>query len=392
MRIGLTCPYDWDVPGGVMAHIRDLSEELARIGHEVSVLAPAGPDAILPDYVVSAGRPVPLRVNGSVARITLGPGPVREIRTWLRNGQFDVIHVHEPLNPSVSGLAVWAARGPIVATFHASVERSRLMTAGAALAQTVLEKVGGRIAVSEKARQTIVEHLGGDAVAVPNGVNLAAFSSKDRLPDIPDDGNTLLFLGRIDEPRKGLAVLLEAMPAIATRRPGVRLIVAGPGDVDAVRAEMSPDLAARVQFLGMVSETDKARAFRSADVYVAPHTGGESFGIVLLEAMASETPVVASDLEAFSLVLEAGRCGELFPNGDVAALADSVIRVLEDRDYAAALVAEGTRRAARFDWRTVAREVLEVYDAVRQPGVIVTEDLRGQLVGRLAGFGRGGRE
>jgi phosphatidylinositol alpha-mannosyltransferase len=108
--------------------------------------------------------------------------------------------------------------------------------------------------------------------------------------------------------------------------------------------------------------------------------------------MASETPVVASDLEAFSLVLESGRCGELFPNGDASALADSVIRVLEDRDYAATLVAEGTRRAARFDWRTVAREVLEVYDAVRQPGVIVTEDLRGQLVGRLAGFGRGGRE
>ena len=384
MRVGLVCPYDWSAPGGVQAHVRDLAVALQRLGHEVSVLAPCDDDIELPPYVVSAGRAVTLSYNGSKAKVAFGPVTTRRVRRWLRNGRFDVLHVHEPLSPSVSILSCWSARGPVVATWHSSMQRSRALAAMYPLAQTALEKVSARIAVSEAARQTLVEHMGGDAVLIPNGVDCSAFGGVDPLPGWPGEGHALFFIGRIDEPRKGLPVLLEALPAIAARHPGVRLLVAGPGDVEEFRESLSPDLASRVEFLGLVSEEVKARAFVSADVYVAPNTGGESFGIVLLEAMASGTPVLASDIEAFRRVVDGGRAGATFANEDPADLARVAIGLLDDAEERARLSREGLRRAQEYDWETVARRVVEVYDAVTVTGERVTEDFRGQLVGRLS--------
>jgi phosphatidylinositol alpha-mannosyltransferase len=252
------------------------------------------------------------------------------------------------------------------------------------LVQTALEKVSARIAVSEAARQTLVEHMGGDAVLIPNGVDCSLFGDAEPLPGWPGTGGSLFFIGRIDEPRKGLQVLLEALPAIAERHPGVRLLVAGPGDVEEFRENLAPDVAARVEFLGLVSEQDKARAFVSADIYVAPNTGGESFGIVLLEAMASGTPVLASDLEAFRKVTADGRAGASFVNEDPADLARAAIALLDDADERARLVTEGLLRAKEFDWETVAARVVEVYEAVTVTSEKVTEDFRGQLIGRLS--------
>ena len=311
MRVGLVCPYTWDVPGGVQAHVRDLAVALQGLGHDVSVITPADDEAPLPPYVVSAGRAIPVPYNGSVARLAFGVLSLGRVRRWLRDGGFDVVHVHEPAAPSLSLLATWAADAPLVATFHTSVTRSRAMAAAYPILQTALEKISGRIAVSEAARRTLVEHLGGDAVLIPNGVSVASFVDSPPLPGWPGPAGALGFLGRIDEPRKGLPVLLSAFEALAGDRPGLRLLVAGPGDVDEVRRELPEPVRDRVVLLGLVSDADKARMLRSVDVYVAPNTGGESFGIVLLEAMAAGTPVLASDLEAFRAVLDDGRAGRV---------------------------------------------------------------------------------
>ena len=235
MRIGVVCPYAWDIPGGVQNHVRDLAEHLIRLGHEVSVLAPADDDASLPDYVVHAGRAIPVPYNGSVARVNFGFLSAARVRRWLHDGDFDVLHVHEPSSPSLSILACWAASGPIVATFHTANQRSRAMAAAYSILMPTLEKISARIAVSEYARRTLVEHLGGEAVVIPNGVDVGFFANSEPNPDWitqPGEGGTLAFIGRIGESRKGLATLMEAFPRIAAARPGVRLIVLGGGDVD----------------------------------------------------------------------------------------------------------------------------------------------------------------
>ncbi len=372
MRVGLVCPYTWDVPGGVQAHVHDLATALIALGHDVSVITPADEDSPLPSYVVSAGRAVPVPYNGSVARLAFGVLSLGRVRRWLREGSFDVVHVHEPAAPSLSLLATWAADVPIVATFHTSVTRSRAMAAAYSILQTALEKISGRIAVSEAARRTLVEHLGGDAVLIPNGVQVANFASARPLPDWPGAGGAIGFLGRIDEPRKGFPLLLEAFQLLAERRPGVRLLVAGPGDTEEVRKSLPGELRSRVRMLGLVSDADKARMLRSVDLFVAPNTGGESFGIVLLEAMAAQTPVLASDLDAFRVVLDDGDAGATFPTGDARALAQVAGALLDDPERRARLAANGARRALVYDWSTVALDIVRVYETVARTSPPVT--------------------
>lgn len=385
LNVGIVCPYSWDSPGGVQYHVRDLRVALLREGHRVSLLAPAEDETALPEYVTSTGRPIAVRYNGSVARLNLGIRSTRRVREWIRGGDFDVMHVHEPLSPGISAMALLAAKGPIVATWHSSIEKSRALSAGFYIAQTVMEKTRGRIAVSELARRTLVDHVGGDAVLIPNGVDCANFADAAPFEGWPGPGRALFFLGRLDEPRKGLPVLLNALPAVVERYPELRVLIAGPGDSEDIVKKLPPELADRLTFLGLVSEDDKVRAFHSADIYVAPNTGGESFGIVLLEAMASGTAVVASDLEAFRRVLDNGRAGTHFRNGDSADLARAVCQVLAD-DAARERTNEIARqRAWLYDWGRVTREIVDVYRSVRIPGEKVTEDLRGQFVGRLAG-------
>ena len=383
MRIGLVCPYDWDAPGGVQVHVRDLALEFMRTGHDVQVLAPAEDGTMHPDWFTPGGPSRAVSYNGSVARLAFGLGPTRRVREWIRDHDFDVLHVHEPLAPSLSALAVWAATGPIVGTFHSSMERSRMLAAGNALAQTVLEKVRGRIAVSEFARRTVETHVGGSAVLIPNGVDCAAFRDRTPMPGRPKP-DSLLFLGRINEPRKGLQVLMQALPLVAASIPGVTLLVAGPGDQEKALADLDPAHHHRVEFIGYVETDDKPRVLRSATVYVAPNTGGESFGIILTEAMASGIPIVASDLPAFKSVLNGGAAGALFANGDARSLADKLIAVLRDEEYRNRLIAGGNEHVQSYDWPRVAREIMDVYESVMTADVGVREDLRGQLVGRFA--------
>ncbi|MGW9174957.1 glycosyltransferase family 4 protein [Streptomyces decoyicus] len=374
MKIGIVCPYAWDVPGGVQFHIRDLADHLIRLGHEVSVLAPADDETPLPPYVVSAGRAVPVPYNGSVARLNFGFLSAARVRRWLQHGAFDVIHIHEPASPSLGLLACWAAQGPIVATFHTSNPRSRAMIAAYPILQPALEKISARIAVSEYARRTLVEHLGGDAVVIPNGVDVDFFASAE--PKAEWQGKTIGFIGRIDEPRKGLPVLVKALPAILAEVPDARLLVAGRGDEEEAVAALPAEMRSRVEFLGMVSDEDKARLLRSVDVYVAPNTGGESFGIILVEAMSAGAPVLASDLDAFAQVLDQGEAGELFTNEDANALAAAAVRLLGDPARLAELRERGTRHVRRFDWSTVGADILAVYETVTTGAASVATDER----------------
>jgi phosphatidylinositol alpha-mannosyltransferase len=364
VKIGLVCPYTWDVPGGVQAHVHDLALALIGLGHDVSVITPADDESALPPYITSTGRAVPVPYNGAVARMAFGPLSARRVRRWLREGDFDVVHVHEPTTPSLSLLATWSFDGPIVATFHTSVQRARTLAAAYPILQTALEKISARIAVSQAARRTLVEHLGGDAVMIPNGVSMSTFADVEPFPGWPGDGGALGFLGRFDEARKGLPVLLAAFEKLAAVRPGLRLLIAGPGDPDEVRRALPAELLDRVELLGQVSDVDKARMLASVDVYVAPNIGGESFGIVLLEAMAVGTAVLASDLEAFRAVLDGGRSGQLFATGDPDDLALKAAVLLDAPAARAALVALGKVTARGYDWSTVARDIVRVYETV----------------------------
>jgi phosphatidylinositol alpha-mannosyltransferase len=370
MRIGMVCPYSLDVPGGVQSHVLQLAEVMLARGQEVSVLAPASPDTPLPDYVVSAGRAIPIPYNGSVSRLQFGPAVHGRVRRWLADGNFDVLHLHEPNAPSLSMWALRVAEGPIVATFHTSTTKSLTLSVFQGVLRPWHEKIVGRIAVSDVARRWQMEALGSDAVEIPNGVDVNALASAPPLDGYPRPGKTVLFLGRYDEPRKGMAVLLDALPRVLERFGDIQLLIVGRGDEDQLLSQAS-EMKRCIRFLGLVDDAAKASAMRSADVYCAPNIGGESFGIVLVEAMAAGIPVVASDLDAFRRVLRDGEVGSLVPIGDGAALADALIAVLADDALRARYVAAGSEAVGRYDWSVVASQIMRVYETVAGAGVKV---------------------
>jgi phosphatidylinositol alpha-mannosyltransferase len=364
LRVGIVCPYSLDVPGGVQAHVLDLAKALRALGHEVSVLAPADDDTEVPAFVTSAGRAVGVPYNGSVARVVFGPVSYARVRRWLGEHTFDVLHLHEPTAMSISALALMIADGPIVVTFHTATERSRTLSAISGVVRPFMEKVTARIAVSPLARRVQVEHLGGDAVEIPNGVDTELFGSGPRLPGYPRPGVLAVgFVGRFDEPRKGMDVLLDALRELPARVGGaeVRLLVVGRGDAEGLLRRAGPELAGRVDVLGPVDDATKAAALRSMDVYCAPNTGGESFGMVLTEALAAGAPVLASDLDSFAGVLSGA--GELVAAGDPHALAERLAELLADPERRAALAAAGRERVRRYAWPVVASAVLRVYEA-----------------------------
>lgn len=354
MRVGLVCPYSFDEPGGVQAHVLDLAAHLRTRGHDARVLGPASRDAQLPEWVTRGGGAVPVPYNGSVARLSVGPRVRAVTRRFIADGDFDVLHIHEPNAPSYSMAALLAAEGPIVATYHASARTSLALRAALPTLRIGLEKIRGGIAVSEMARRWQVERVGSDPVLIPNGVDSARFA-ECRAPGNASTSVEIVFLGRLDEPRKGLDVFLGAIAQLGRR---VRVTVVGGGAAGPVPG---------VDFVGRVSDDEKARILGRADIYVAPNRGGESFGIVLVEAMAAGCAVVASDLEAFEAVCRASDAepaGVLFPNGDSAALARTLRTLIDDPAARNRLITAGTARAADFDWSTVAERIVAVYETV----------------------------
>jgi phosphatidylinositol alpha-mannosyltransferase len=384
LRIGIVCPYSWDVPGGVQNHIRDLAEFLINNGHHVEVLAPATESEDLPDYVVSAGRAVSIPYNGAVARVLFGVVANSRVRNWINDGNFDLLHLHEPAIPSLSLLACWAGEGAMIGTFHAAAKYQKAIVAIGPILEPVIEKLSARIAVSESARLTLTAHLETDAIVIPNGIYADNYRNGSSRPEW--QGNTIGFLGRFEEDRKGLPVLLDALPIISRFIPDIRVLIAGPGDSEEVLGKVDPQLRDRVEFLGKISEEDKADFLASISLYIAPNTGGESFGIILAEAMAGGAAVIASDIPAFADVLGNGQYGTLFESENSEHLAKVVIDLLRDDSKRMDIATAGAKHAQRFDWSQVGEEIFEVYELAMVKGqkVSLTSDNRSwtRLLGR----------
>ena len=376
LKIGIVCPYGWDTPGGVQNHVRDLAEYLIAAGHDISVLAPVIDENKIPDYVTSAGKPIAIPYNGAVARILFGPIAFARVRQWIAQGDFDILHLHEPAIPSISLLACWAGEGPMVGTFHAAAKRQKAIFAIGPILEPVIEKLSARIAVSEAARETLTEHLETDAVVIPNGIYADLY--RDGVPQEQWQKNTLGFIGRFEEPRKGLSVLVDALPIISRFAPDVRVFVAGPGDSKDVIESIDPQLSSRFTFLGKISEQDKANFLASISLYIAPNTGGESFGIILAEAMSCRTPIVASNLPAFQALLDGGKSGALFENEDSADLARQIVKLLDADTDRSAVAQAGYEKAMTFDWDVVGSQILSVYEMALagNNGVILASENR----------------
>ena len=377
----MVCPYSFDEPGGVQIHAIDLCEELARRGHEVSLIGPGGPDAEVPDFVDVGGGSIPIPYNGSVARLAFGPSTWRHLGRWIQKHDFDVVHIHEPNSPSYSMITLAKADGPIVATYHASASESLVLRVFLPILRPFLERIQGGIAVSEEARRWQVEMLSGDPVLIPNGVDTGTYRSATPMPGLDPDRPRVMFLGRYTEPRKGFPLLLKALPTVLKEIPDLEVVVVGGGEVDELRQMLrkarvsfvegigdGADSAATVRILGRLSEADKAAALAASDVYVAPNTGGESFGIVLVEAMAAGAAVVASDIPAFTAVSDHGHAGRLFANGSHRDLARVISEVLGDDEERESLIERGVARSRDFDWERVTTQVERVYEAVVTPG------------------------
>ena len=367
LRIGMVCPYGWDIPGGVQIHIRELAEHFIAQGHHVSVIAPVADEDLISDsWLVNAGRPIPIPFNGSVARVLFGPIASSRVRQWIAQGDFDVLHMHEPGIPSISLLACWAAEGAMVGTFHASTPKMRAIASVGPLIEPMIEKLSARIAVSEMAQATLNNLYGTEAVVIPNGIDCAKFGEAYRVSsesrNLRRKPTRIGFLGRYEETRKGLPLLLQALPKVIKAIPELELVVAGPGDPEKILAKLDPVLARHVKFLGRLSELEKVDFFAGLDLYLAPNTGGESFGIILAEAMASGTPVLASNIPAFVDLLAVGDCGETFISEDPSDLAHSIVELLRNPTRLHQLAENGIDCAIRFDWGSVASQIMSVYE------------------------------
>ncbi len=354
MRVGLVCPYSLSLPGGVQGQVLGLGQALRRAGVEARVLGPC--DGPPPDAsVTSLGNSVPTAANGSMAAVA--PDPAAALRTIraLRDEAFDVVHLHEPLVPAVALTALVFSDGPLVGTFHRSGESPAYRTVRT-FVRWAARRLDLRAAVSEEAKTTAQQALGGEYEVVWNGIDPRRFELAE---PSPTSGPTVLFVGR-HEQRKGLAVLIDAFDRLG---PDVRLWVIGEGpETDRLRARTLGD--PRVEWLGMVNDTEKMRRLAGADVFCAPSLGGESFGVVLLEAMAAGTPVVASDLAGYRNVVRPERDALMFPPGDATALADALRRVLSDDEQRRRLIISGQERAERFSLDGLAARYLEMYEEV----------------------------
>jgi phosphatidylinositol alpha-mannosyltransferase len=351
VRVALVCPYSLSVPGGVQAQVLALAQAFRGGGHEAQVLAPWDGPPPEADNVIAVGRSIRVRVNGSVASMAPLPGPLLRAALALQRGRFDVIHLHEPLAPSITIAALACHAAPVVGTFHAAGDRTPYRWLGPLL-KPLAARIDWRVAVSEPAKRLAHRYLGGSYEVLFNGIDVNRYDSvAARAVEVP----TILFLGR-HEVRKGLDVLLEAMAALPA---DVRLWVGGDGP-ETVRLRRRYGGDRRVEWLGRLSEDDKIARLRSASVVCIPSLHAESFGVALLEAMAAQTPVVASDLPGYRH-LGGGGGALLIPPGEPRSLAAALSKVLRDSALADNLGELGRWRARDFDIGELARQYIEIY-------------------------------
>lgn len=364
MKIGIVSPYAYPRPGGANSYIRETYEELRRLGHEVRIItAPWGDDPPAQD-VIQIGRAIAVPYNGSVGRITLSLRLEWLVNRMLEREQFDILHHHEPLVPFLSAQILDRATCPNVATFHSFGGFSMSYWLGRPVGRHYMSKLDARIAVSTAARHFVSRYFPGEYKIIPNGVDVAEYRNARAFPEYRDGKFNILFTGRL-EPRKGATYLIRAYAALKAKHPETRLIVVGVGpQIGQLRRFVRDERVGDVLFAGRVADGDKARFFRTADVFCAPSTGQESFGIVLLEAMAAGLPVVASDIHGYKRVVQRNVSGLLVEPRDAGALEAALERLIEDPVLRAALGEAGARKAPEFDWSHVTEQLVDLYEEV----------------------------
>ena len=365
IKIGLVSPYDYSVAGGVNDHIKNLAAQFKSWGHTVRVIGPcSSPQGVTDGDFIPMGRPVPIPSGGSIARVSLSVWLRPRIKALLQRELFDVIHLHEPMAGFVTlhTLDVADSVGSVnIGTFHTNRGTGIYSIGGVRLGMPYFRRLHGRIAVSQPAYRFISRHFPGQYEIIPNGIRLDDFANADPFPHLQDGMINLLFVGRLEK-RKGLKYLLGAYSRLKWDWPNLRLLVVGSGkpDDDSLRILGERNLR-DVVFVGAVSDQEKARYYQSADIFCSPATGRESFGIVLLEAMAAGRPVVASDIEGYSSVVIHGQEGLLVKPKRDEELAETIATLLRDPEARARLGANGRQKAERFRWERVAGQVMDYY-------------------------------
>jgi phosphatidyl-myo-inositol alpha-mannosyltransferase len=373
LKLALVSPYDFAYPGGVTEHVTHLAQQFASHGHEVHVVAPSSDDESEPDLAVDAkvhriGRVVSVPTNGSVARITLSLRSYLQAKQLVQAEQFDLVHLHEPMMPALPLTVLRHSNTINVGTFHAFRNTPLTYFYGKPILQPFFRKLHGHIAVSGAARDFVGEYFPADYRIIPNGIDFVRFFNRSSAapPLFSDSRPTVLFVGRFEK-RKGLRFLLRAWPMVLERHPDARLVVVGRGRPlegyrrFAARQGWSPS---DVVFAGYVPAEDLPRYYQSCDVFCAPNTGQESFGIVLLEAMAAGAPIVASDIRGYRDVISHGLTGLLVERQNPGAIADAISRLIASPELRAAMRRAGQAKAEAFDWPRVASQILDYYAEV----------------------------
>jgi phosphatidylinositol alpha-mannosyltransferase len=365
VKVGLVSPYVYPLPGGVTQHVRYLYENLRLRGHDVRILTSShGLQRASEGDVIRIGKGFSMPVNGSVGTITLSPRFVSQVRDMLERERFDLLHFHEPFVPFLSPIILRLSTSVNIATFHAYGGFSPSYEFGSKVMKGEAARLHGRIAVSGAAKHFIDRYFPGEYKVIPNGVDVDRFRRAVPLARWQDGTSNLLFVGR-HEPRKGLLDLLKAYRILRKTGCQCRLLVVGTGPLSReARRYVATRRLQGVEFLGRVSDEEKAQLYRTADVYVSPATGGESFGIVLLEAMAAGTPIVASDIHGYKGVLRRGREGLLVPPREPKELAAAIARLLRDDELRTEMGLAGTARAQEFSWERVTAKVDDFYSLV----------------------------
>jgi phosphatidylinositol alpha-mannosyltransferase len=363
VKICLVSPYDWAVSGGVNNHIRHLAEQFVQRGHDVHVVG-AGTKPAKSDRfpITTIGRPIPLRVSGSVARITLSLRVAGKVRRLLDENDFDIVHVHEPFMPNLPITFLRYSTAINVGTWHAARESNVFYVYGRRLIKRWAAKLDGKIAVSQAAVAHIEKYFPGYYNIIPNGVDVEHFAADyEPLPEFSDGKRNVLFVGR-PEKRKGLRYLIRAFVGVQRELPDTRLIVVGAGNFTRYENTVRNARLQNVRFRSDVPFAELPRYHHSSHVFCAPNTGFESQGIVLLEAMAAGLPIVASNIDGFAGVVTHGVEGLLVRPEDPQALAAGLIELLRDPDRRAAMAAHGRERAQFYSWDRVSQQVLSYYE------------------------------
>ena len=365
MKIAMVSPYDFTWPGGVTAHVAQLARALGKVGHQVSVLAPHSPSRENQgaEVFIPLGRSVPLPSGGSIARVSLSWWLYPKVRDLLRREAFDIIHLHEPMAPILPLCVLEVSNSVNVGTFHASHRHQHLYRLTHPIIKRWHRRLDGGIAVSPAARRYVSEAFPGDYKIIPNGIDVDHFArSGGPWPQYQDGKTNILFVGRLEK-RKGLKYLLDAYSRLKWDLPNIRLLVVGPGtpDRDCYRIIGARALQ-DVVFVGPVSYDDLARYYATADIFCSPAAGAESFGIVLLEAMAASKPIVASDIEGYAGTITHGQEGLLFPRRDADGLARALKLLIENPELAHRLGQRGHQIVQRYRWEVVASEIEDFYE------------------------------